>query len=115
MPLYDNLMAFDERVAERLRGLFAPVPVAEKRMFGGVAFMVRGNMCAGVVGSELMLRVGPQAYEECLRLPHAKPMDFTGKPMKGYLYIEETEELSDAELRIWLERGLRFVATLPAK
>ncbi len=97
MPVYDNHMAFDERVAERLRGLFDTVPVMEKRMFGGVAFMVRGNMCAGVTGSNLMLRVGPQAYEECLRLPHAKPMDFTGKPMKGYLYIEETEKLSDAQ------------------
>lgn len=109
-------MAFDERVALRVRGLFDPaLPVAEKRMFGGIAFMVRGNMCAGIVGSDLMLRVGPRAYEECLRLPNAKPMDFTGKPMKGYLYIVNTEEQSDAELRTWLERGLSFVATLPAK
>lgn len=109
-------MAFDERFAHRLRGLFPPsIPIAEKRMFGGIAFMVRGHMCAGVVGSDLMLRVGPQAYEECLKLPHARPMDFTGRPMKGFLYVVETGKLQDAELREWLDRGLRFVATLPAK
>lgn len=109
-------MAFDERFAQRLRGLFDPaIPVTEKRMFGGIAFLVRGNMCAGVVGSDLMLRVGADAYAECLRLPNARPMDFTGKPMKGFIYVTGTGKLSDAELRTWLERGLRFVATLPAK
>ena len=109
-------MAFDERFAQRLRGLFdAAIPVTEKHMFGGIAFLVGGHMCAGVVGSDLMIRVGPRAYEECLKLPHAKPMDFTGRPMKGFLYIGETEKLSDGALRGWLEIGLRFVATLPAK
>lgn len=109
-------MAFDEKFAQRIRGLLDPgLPVAEKRMFGGLAFMVRGHMCVGIVGNELMVRVGPDAYEESLALPHARPMDFTGKPMKGFLYVGETHKLSDKELKGWIGRGLRFTGTLPAK
>ena len=84
-------------------------------MFGGNAFMVHGHMCVGIVGSDLMVRVGPQAYEESLQLPNARPMDFTGRPMKGFIYVVETGKLSDKELKAWLQRGLRFIATLPPK
>ena len=109
-------MAYDESVAQRIRGLIDPaLPVAEKRMFGGLAFMHRGHMFIGVVKSELMVRVGPDAYQECLSLPHARPMDFTGKPMKGFLYVGDTHRLPDEALRGWLQRGLRFVASLPPK
>ena len=77
-------MAFDEGLAERLRGIFAgQMDVAEKKMFGGLAFMVRGSMCVGVTGDELMARVGPDQYDEALTLPHARHMHFTGKRMKG--------------------------------
>ena len=73
-------MAYDEAVARRVREALAGTPdVVEKRMFGGIAFMVRGNMCCGVIGDRLMLRVGPKGYETALSRPHAKPMDFTGK------------------------------------
>ena len=109
-------MPFDERFAQRVRGLFDPaLPIVEKRMFGGNAFMVHGHMCVGIVGSDLMVRVGPQAYEESLQLPNARPMDFTGRPMKGFIYVVETGKLSDKELKAWLQRGLRFIATLPPK
>ena len=113
---HDDEMAYDERFADRLRGLFDPaLPVVEKRMFGGLAFLVGGHMCAGVVKSDLMLRVGADSYEEYLQLPNARRMDFTGRPMKGFLYVGNTAKQTDAELKAWLERGLRFIATLPPK
>ena len=81
-------MAYDEGVAQRLRDVFGDrTDVVEKRMFGGLAFMVSGNMCCGVVGKELMARVGPEQYEQALKEPYAREMDFTGKPMKGFVYV----------------------------
>ena len=77
-------MAYDEVVAERVRSALGKIPgIVEKRMFGGIAFMVRGNMCCGVIGDRLMLRVGPKGYDAALARPNAKPMDSTGTPMKG--------------------------------
>lgn len=81
-------MAHDEGLAERIRELLDERDdVAEMKMFGGVAFMIRSHMAVGIIRDDLMVRVGPEAYEELLRQPHARPMDFNGKPMKGYLYI----------------------------
>jgi|GEM_PF-5100992 len=84
-------MAYDEGLAYRIREVFADHPagpaVTEKKMFGGIAFLVSGNMAVGVVGEELMVRVGPDAYQATLELPHARQMDFTGKPMKGFVYV----------------------------
>jgi len=109
-------MAFDERFAHRLRGLFDPaLPIQEKRMFGGLAFMVQGHMCIGVVGSDLMVRVGSDAYEDSLAQPHARPMDFTEKQMKGFVYVGDTQALKDKELKAWIQRGLQFISTLPPK
>lgn len=109
-------MAFDEGLAERLRDEFGGRhDVAEKRMFGGLAFMVRGHMCVGILGDTLMARVGPAEYEAALREPQARPMDFTGRPMKGYVYVAPAGFEEDAALTAWVARCLRFNAGLPPK
>ena len=109
-------MAFDEGVAQRLRELFAGrTDVVEKKMFGGIAFMVSGNMCCGVVGEELMARVGPEQYEVALKEPHAREMDFTGKPMKGFVYVGVDGFASDEDLASWIGRCEQFARSLPAK
>jgi len=109
-------MAFDEGVAQIVREILADQHgVTEKKMFGGLAFMVHGHMCVGVVGSELMVRVGPEAYEDALAQPHARKMDFTGKAMRGFVYVAQEGFEWDADLKAWIERALKFVMTLPAK
>jgi TfoX/Sxy family transcriptional regulator of competence genes len=109
-------MAYDEGVAQRVREALADESgVLEKKMFGGIAFMLRGNMCCGVVGEELMLRVGPDGYEQALAKPHARPMDFTGRPMRGMLYVASEGFESDRDLSKWLARATAFAGSLPAK
>lgn len=109
-------MAFDNTLAERVRKLLhKQAGVQEKKMFGGLAFMINGHMCCGIVGNELMVRVGPEQHEQALAQPHARPMDFTGKPMKGMVYVDAKSITQDAALRAWVERGLRFVRVLPPK
>ena len=109
-------MAYDEGLAERLREVFhGRRGVSEKKMFGGVAFMVDGHMAVGIVGTTLMARVGPAAYEQVLRLPHVREMDFTGKPMKGYVYVGSEGFEAQSELEAWVERCVTFVGTLPKK
>ncbi len=84
-------------------------------MFGGIAFMVNGNMCCGVVNDTLMARVGPVQYEAALNKPHARKMDFTGKPLKGFVYVAPEGIESDEDLAGWVKRSLDFVTSLPAK
>ena len=109
-------MAYDEGLAERLREAFQDqAETVEKRMFGGLAFMVNGNMCCGVERDSLMVRIGPDQYEEALALPHARPMDFTGRPMRGFVYVDAEGFESDEGLSEWVQRGLNFVFTLPPK
>lgn len=84
-------------------------------MFGGLAFLVRGHMCCGVVADRLMLRVGPDAYEKVLKMPQVREMDFTGRPMRGMVYVEPPGLSPDAKLREWIGRGVDFVLSLPAK
>ena len=109
-------MAYDEGLAQRVREVFnGNTGVDEKKMFGGLAFMVEGNMCVGVMGDELMVRVGPDQYEESLAQPDASEMDFTGRSMKGMVYVGIDGLDSDDGLRSWVDRGLAFVTTLPPK
>jgi TfoX/Sxy family transcriptional regulator of competence genes len=109
-------MALDKDVARRVRTALANIPgVVEKKMFGGTAFMVRGNMCCGVIGDRLMLRVGANGYEKALSRPYARPMDFTGKPMKGMIYVETAGFASPKDLDAWIDRALEFTRSLPAK
>ncbi len=109
-------MAFDEAVAERVHNTLAGSPdVVEKRMFGGIAFMIRGNMCCGVIDDRLLLRVGPDGYEAAQSRPHAKPMDFTGRPMKGFVFVEPKGFASAGDLTAWIARAIMFALSLPAK
>ena len=84
-------------------------------MFGGLAFMLNGNMLCGVVRDDLMVRVGPERYEALLAQPHARPMDFTGRALKGLVYIGPAGHRSDAALATWVKRGVDFAASLPPK
>lgn len=84
-------------------------------MFGGIAFMAGGNMACRIVGDELMVRVGPDGYGDALERPHARPMDFTGRPMKGMVMVGREVIAADDELREWVERGLAFAGSQPAK
>ena len=109
-------MAYDEGLAERLRELVQERPgIGEKKMFGGLCFLSRGYMFVGIVGEALMARVGPDAYGKALRRPHARPMDFTGKPMKGYVFVDPPGYEEDRDLKRWVEESLKFVGTLPDK
>lgn len=109
-------MAYDEGVAERIREVFeGRHDIVEKKMFGGIAFMHSGNMCCGIVDDMLMARVGPDAYEEALQRPGAREMDFTGKSLKGFVYVEAEGFAEDDELRDWLALCEAFTAALPAK
>ena len=109
-------MAYDHTLADRVRTLLAGSPgIDERKMFGGLAFLDRGHMTCGVLGDELMVRVGEAAYAEALRQPHARPMDFTGRPLRGMIYVAAAGLEGDASLRAWVERGLAFTRTQPAK
>lgn len=109
-------MAYDERLAERVRGaLERRRGVTEKKMFGGLSFLVNGNMSCGVNGDDLMVRVGPDAYEEALDRAHARPMDFTGKPLKGMVYVGPKGVRTAPQLRRWVEQAVSFARSLPAK
>jgi hypothetical protein len=84
-------------------------------MFGGLAFLLNGNLCCGITGDDLMVRVGPDDYADALAQPHARPMDFTGRPMTGLVYVAGSAVESDSALLPWIERGLGFARTLPPK
>lgn len=109
-------MAYDEGLAQHIRdSLGGRVHFTEKKMFGGLAFMVRGNMCLGVLGKSIMARVGPEQYCEMLARKHVREMDFTGKPMVGYVFVDADGLSDDAELAYIVENCLRFNGGLPAK
>ena len=109
-------MAFDEGFAQRLReALESHEGITEKKMFGGLAFMTRDYMFLGIVGDVLMARVGPGHSEEALGRPHVREMDFTGRPMKGYVFVDHPGFESDSDLSDWIQRCHRFVQSLPPK
>jgi hypothetical protein len=109
-------MAYDERLAKRMRrALAGRQGLSERRTFGGIAFMLNGNMCCGLTADALMVRVGPDRFQEALGQPHARPMDFTGRPMKGMVYVGPPGYATDADLAAWMERGAAFAASLPPK
>ena len=109
-------MAYDEGLGERIRDAVAGRSgVTEKKMFGGVAFMLDGKMFIGVIKDDLMVRCGPDNQPAALKKPHVRPMDFTGKPMAGYLYVAPAGLESDKSLRSWIDLAAAHVATLPEK
>jgi TfoX/Sxy family transcriptional regulator of competence genes len=104
-------MPHDAGLAQRIRELLDDDPrIGEKRMFGGVAFLANGNMAVGIIRDELMVRVGPAAHDAAVALPHARPMDFTKRPMRGFVQVAPAGFEEDADLRAWLARGVEFAA-----
>ncbi|MDX1415574.1 MAG: TfoX/Sxy family protein [Candidatus Promineifilaceae bacterium] len=109
-------MAYNESDGFRIREALAnQSAVTERKMFGGLAFMVSGHMCVGLVKENLMVRVGKEQYEEALAQPFAREMDFTGRPMKGMIFVDPDGYHSDEDLKAWVDRGLAFVTSLPPK
>jgi TfoX/Sxy family transcriptional regulator of competence genes len=98
MPCDEQLVARVRAVLKRTRG------TAERRMFGGVCFTLKGNMACGVVSTDLMVRVGPDKYDDALKRPHVREMDFTGRAMKGYVFVGAAGTKSDASLKYWIKR-----------
>ena len=109
-------MPYDEKLADRVRAIVGKDRrVTEKHMFGGVAWMLDGNMFVGVSKNELMVRVGPEAHEDAIRQPHARNMDFTGRPMRGYVFVAPQGFAADDALGAWIARATEFTGTLPPK
>jgi TfoX/Sxy family transcriptional regulator of competence genes len=109
-------VAYDEGLAVRIEELLADVPdVERKRMFGGLAFMVKQHMCVGVIDDMLMARVGPAQFSKCLKKKHAREMTFTGKPLVGMVFVEREGIHSDDSLKAWIDKCLDFVVSLPPR
>lgn len=106
----------NSELAARIRGALKDTAgIEEKKMFGGIAFMHRGNMCCGPAKGELMVRVGEEQAARAVETPHARICDFTGRPMKSMLLISPEGIADDAALRAWIDMALRFTGSLPAK
>jgi TfoX/Sxy family transcriptional regulator of competence genes len=104
-------MAYDEKLAQRIRQAFgARRDIAERKMFGGLTFLCGGRMCCGIVGADLMVRVAEDQFDEVVRRPHVRPMDFTGRPMRGFVYVSPPGFRTAAALRAWLSRGERVAS-----
>lgn len=109
-------MPYDEGLAERIRAIVEDDPrIQEKKMFGGLAFLVEGSMSVGIIRDELMVRVGPAAYAEALARPHAREMDFTGRPMRGFVQVAPEGFEDDADLATWVAAGIAYAGTQGTK
>ena len=109
-------MAYDEKLADRLRVVLKRRRgIEEKKMFGGLAFMLNGNMCCGVIKRDLVLRLGKQGAAEALDEPYTREMDFTGRSLKTMIYVSPTGYRRDTDLRRWVGRAADYVKSLPRK
>src|ERR1051326_7569811 len=109
-------MAFSEALAERIRlALARRKNVEEKTMFGGVGFLLNGNLLVGVWKDSLIVRLGPEGSDAALKEPHIRPFDITGRSMKGWVLVESQGIEVDADLRTWIQRAAKFVQKLPVK
>lgn len=104
-------MAYNEELANRMREIFSGKgQVEEKEMFGGLCFMLNGKMCAGIIKEEMMLRVAPESHESLVELPGCRSMDFTKRPMKGYVYVSQDVLSNKKELQKWIELAITYNA-----
>src|SRR4051794_12575102 len=109
-------MAYDETLADRVRDALAPrVGLSERKIFGGIAFMLGGNMAVGVIGEDLMVRLDPADAERALAEAHVRPMDFTGRPMKGMAFVGPEATAADKSLGEGVDAAADFAASLPPK
>ena len=109
-------MPYDTLLATRIRLALGPLPdLVEKKMFGGVGFLLNGNMACGVHKNDLIVRVGPENYDQALSHPHTKVFDMTGHPMAGWIMVEPEGCATESALQAWVEQGLSFARSLPGK
>jgi TfoX/Sxy family transcriptional regulator of competence genes len=109
-------VAYNETLAGRIRrGLARKKGIEEKKMFGGIGFLLNGNMLGGVWKDSLIVRLGPDNYDDALREPHVREFDITSRPMKGWVLVEQQGVESDDLVKGWIERAIKFVGKLPAK
>jgi TfoX/Sxy family transcriptional regulator of competence genes len=109
-------VAYDVHLADRIRSILKSAgEFSEKKMFGGLAFMVNGRMCCGVLKTDLVLRLTPEEAAASLRQPHTRPMDFTGKSMKSMIYISAIGTDSDQALATWIESAVKLTRSVPQK
>ena len=108
-------MAHNIKLAERIRSELNGIPFVEKKMFGGVGFLLNGNMACGVNKDDLIVRVDPEKNNTLLKKPHVRPFDLTGRPMKGWLVVEADGFKTDKQLSTWVKEGVEFALTLPPK
>src|SRR5436190_21114087 len=109
-------MAYSESLALRVRQILGPRRnVAEKKMFGGVGFLLNGNMCVGIWKNSLIARIDPENYEDALKEESVREFDITGRPMKGWVLVEPDGVETDEQLNEWVQRSVEFVSTLPKK
>jgi TfoX/Sxy family transcriptional regulator of competence genes len=109
-------MSYDPEAAGRVRRLLSGRgDVTEKKMVGGLSFLVNGNMCCGVTGTALMVRVGAEGREQALSEPHVRPMKFAGRALSGFVCVDPAGFAADDALARWVQRGLDFVSGLPVK
>jgi len=109
-------MGYDKELAEKIKALLeGQKGIDEKKMFGGVCFLLQGNMALGVLNSDLIVRVGPESYGESLRFPDARPFDITGKALKGWIMVSVEGHKKKQDLAYWVKQGLAFTSKLPAK
>jgi hypothetical protein len=109
----ERRVTYDEKLADRVRRVLGPrEDVTEKKMFGGLTFLLDGKMFCGIVKDDLMVRVGPERYEAALAQAHVRPMDFTGRPMTGYVFVGRGGVKNEKAVQKWVDLGAAFVATL---
>jgi TfoX/Sxy family transcriptional regulator of competence genes len=108
-------MPYNLNLADRIRSELAGVPFVEKKMFGGVGFLLHGNMACGVNKDDLIVRVDPQKHTALLKKPHVRPFDMTGRPMKGWLVVDSAGIKTNKQLSDWVKEGVEFALTLPPK
>ena len=108
-------MAYDLKLAERIRSELDGIPVVEKKMFGGVGFLLNGNMACGVHKKDLIVRVDPEKHVALLKKPHVRPFDMTGRPMKGWLVVDADGVKTANQLSMWIKQGIEFASTLHPK
>lgn len=109
-------MAYDRAAAEQIRVALADRPdVTEREMFGGIGFLVGGNLAVGVTGEALMVRVGPDAHDEALARPGAGPFTMAPRPMRGWVTVQPVGFATDTDLREWVDRGVAYAGSLPPK
>ncbi len=109
-------MVYDEGLAQQIRDELSDRPgYSEKKMFGGLCFLVNGNMACGVTTNKVMLRIGKENYEEVMSKPHMTEMDFTGKPMRGMVYIDEEGSNDEDIVRKWVDYTYDYAFSLPPK